>query len=39
MICTQPEFMPGSTRFSSLKLSSPFSFSHRSPESGSKFSP
>ena len=32
MICTQPEFMAGSTRFSSLKVSSPFSFSQRSPE-------
>jgi hypothetical protein len=39
MICTQPEFQPGSTRFSSLKVSSPFSFCQRSPEIGSKFIP
>ena len=39
MIWTQPPFMPGSTRLSSLKLSSPFSCSHRSPETGSKAMP
>ena len=32
MIWTQPEFMPGSTRLISLNESSPFSCSHRSPD-------
>src|SRR5262249_19283668 len=35
-ICTQPPFMPGSTRFNSVKLSSPFSWSQSLPENGSK---
>ena len=39
MICTQPEFIPFSTRLSSLKLSSPFSCSHRLPERGSTAMP
>jgi hypothetical protein len=39
MICTQPELNPGSARLSSVKLSSPFSCSHRSPETGSNAIP
>ena len=39
MTCTQPELKPGSTRLISLKLSSPFSCSHRSPENGSNAMP
>jgi hypothetical protein len=39
MICTQPEFMPDSTRLSSLNESSPFSCSHRSPDTGSNAKP
>ena len=35
MICTQPPFIPGSIRFSSLKVSSPFSWFQRAPEIGS----
>ena len=39
MICTQPEFIPGSTRLSSLNESSPFSCSHNRPDFGSKAMP
>ena len=39
MIWTQPEFMPGRTRLSSLNESSPFSCSHRSPDFGSNAMP
>jgi hypothetical protein len=39
MIWIQPEFMPDSTRLSSLNESSPFSCSHRSPDSGSNAIP
>ena len=35
MICTQPPFIPGSTRFSSLKESSPFSWFQSAPDCGS----
>ena len=36
---TQPPLKPGSTRLISLKQSSPFSCSHRSPETGSNAIP
>ncbi len=39
MIWIQPEFIPGSIRFSSSKASSPFSWSQRLPESGSNAIP
>ena len=39
MIWTQPEFMPGATRLSSLNESSPFSCCHSRPDFGSKAMP
>ena len=39
MTCTQPELKPGSVRLISLKESSPFSCSHRSPLNGSNAMP
>jgi hypothetical protein len=39
MICTQPELKPSSARFSSEKLSSPFSCSHSPRVTGSKAIP
>ena len=39
IICTQPPFMPGVTRLSSEKVSSPFSCSQRKPPSGSNAMP
>ena len=39
MTWTQPELKPGSTRLISLKQSSPFSCSHRSPLNGSNAMP
>lgn len=39
MIWTQPPFIPGLTRLNSVKESSPFCSSQRSPEMGSKAMP
>ncbi len=39
MTWTQPELKPSSTRLISLKESSPFSCSHRSPLNGSNAMP